>query len=307
MADESGLAILCTIHQPSAILFQEFDDILLLASGGREVYFGPIGENGAIIIDYFERNLGPIAAPDANPAEYILETIRKAPGDKHWSQIWDESPEAKAVAEDIESINISRSLVPSRHTTRPLEYAMPLTTQIEEVTKRVWRHYWRDSSYGYSKMFSNLSMALIAGVLFLQSGNTVLEMQSRGFAVFTVLILSPMILTAIQPKFLQFRMLYETRERNSKIYSAAAFITAMSLAEIPYAILGTVFFFLPWYYMIGMPNDSKTAGYEFLLVLLFEIFIPPFAMWIAAMCPDMTIISIGRLNSFPSPPMIHKS
>lgn len=73
LADESGLAILCTIHQPSAILFQEFDDILLLARGGREVYFGPIGENGATIIDYFERNYAPAAAHDANPAEYILE------------------------------------------------------------------------------------------------------------------------------------------------------------------------------------------------------------------------------------------
>ena len=36
----SGQAILCTIHQPSAILFQEFDNLLLLANGGKTVYFG---------------------------------------------------------------------------------------------------------------------------------------------------------------------------------------------------------------------------------------------------------------------------
>lgn len=193
-------------------------------------------------------------------------------------------------------------MVPSKLTNKTLEYAMPLTTQIEEVTKRVWLNYWRDASYGYSKMFSNLSMALIAGVLFLQSGNTVLEMQSRGFAVFAVLILSPMILTGIQPKFLEFRTLYETRERNSKIYSAPAFITAMLLAETPYAILGTVFFFLPWYYMIGLPSNAKAAGYEFLFVLLFELMIPSLAMWIAAMCKDMTIISISKFNN---PPFVY--
>lgn len=36
----SGQAILCTIHQPSAILFQQFDNLLLLAKGGKTVYFG---------------------------------------------------------------------------------------------------------------------------------------------------------------------------------------------------------------------------------------------------------------------------
>lgn len=292
LADESGLAILCTIHQPSSILFQEFDDLLLLARGGKEVYFGPIGEAGNTVINYFERNGAATAAPDANPAEYVLETIRSTPGGRTWPAIWETSKEAREMLEEIENVIITRRQVPNSRELRTQEFAMPLSVQIQAVTKRVWLHYYRDASYGYSKMFSNFSMALISGVLFLQSGNSVLEMQSRGFAVFLVLILCPMILTAVQPKFLDFRMLYETRERSSKIYSAPAWITAMIAAEIPYAILGAVVFYLPWYYMIGMPPASSHAGYEFLLLLLFQIFIPLFAIVIAAMCKDMTIISI---------------
>lgn len=37
---KAGQSILCTIHQPSAMLFQRFDRLLLLADGGRTVYFG---------------------------------------------------------------------------------------------------------------------------------------------------------------------------------------------------------------------------------------------------------------------------
>lgn len=36
----SGQAVLCTVHQPSAILFGQFDRILLIAPGGKTVYFG---------------------------------------------------------------------------------------------------------------------------------------------------------------------------------------------------------------------------------------------------------------------------
>jgi ABC-type multidrug transport system ATPase subunit len=37
---KAGQSILCTIHQPSAMLFQRFYRLLLLAEGGKTVYFG---------------------------------------------------------------------------------------------------------------------------------------------------------------------------------------------------------------------------------------------------------------------------
>ncbi|KAI5298523.1 hypothetical protein KEM56_003979, partial [Ascosphaera pollenicola] len=57
-----GQAILCTIHQPSAMLFQRFDRLLFLARGGRTVYFGEIGEHSKTLSSYFERN-GALQVP----------------------------------------------------------------------------------------------------------------------------------------------------------------------------------------------------------------------------------------------------
>ena len=72
---DNGQAILCTIHQPSAILFQEFDRLLFLAKGGRTVYFGEIGENSKVLTNYFERNGSRAFRDDENPAEVMLEVM----------------------------------------------------------------------------------------------------------------------------------------------------------------------------------------------------------------------------------------
>ncbi|KIJ10442.1 hypothetical protein PAXINDRAFT_86049, partial [Paxillus involutus ATCC 200175] len=52
-------AILCTIDQPSAELFQVFDRLLLLGKGGQTVCFGDIGEGCSTLLEYFERNDAP--------------------------------------------------------------------------------------------------------------------------------------------------------------------------------------------------------------------------------------------------------
>ena len=49
-----GQAILCTIHQPSSILLDEFDRLLFLQKG-ETVYFGEFGHNCHTLIEYFEK------------------------------------------------------------------------------------------------------------------------------------------------------------------------------------------------------------------------------------------------------------
>jgi ATP-binding cassette subfamily G (WHITE) protein 2 (PDR) len=67
----NGQAVLCTVHQPSSLLFQRFDRLLLLARGGRTVYFGDIGRESNVLLDYFARNGAPDCPAGTNPAEYM--------------------------------------------------------------------------------------------------------------------------------------------------------------------------------------------------------------------------------------------
>jgi ABC-type multidrug transport system ATPase subunit len=157
---KNGQAILCTIHQPSAMLFQRFDRLLLLARGGRTVYFGEIGKNSQVLMDYFSRNGGPALPPGANPAEHMLEVIGAAPGthtDVDWPSVWRQSPEYREVQNELTrlcSSPLSSTVSSSRqdeHASTYSEFAASFTTQLWQVNKRVFQQYYRSPSYIFSK------------------------------------------------------------------------------------------------------------------------------------------------------------
>jgi ATP-binding cassette, subfamily G (WHITE), member 2, PDR len=153
---KSGQAILCTIHQPSSMLFQRFDRLLLLASGGRTVYFGDIGKNSKDMISYFERNGAPPCPHGANPAEWMLDAIGAAPGSSNkvdWQATWRRSPEFQAVQTELHGLRTNRKDVLSQigDDESLREFAAPFGLQLLEVTYRVFQQYWRTPSYLYSK------------------------------------------------------------------------------------------------------------------------------------------------------------
>lgn len=154
---KSGQAILCTIHQPSAMLFQRFDRVLLLARGGKTVYFGDIGKDSHILMDYFLRNGGPSLPDGANPAEHMLEVIGAAPGahtDIDWPAVWWQSPEYQSVQNELAGLRRGAAATPkqgSSDASLSKEFAVPFLVQSQEVIKRVFQQYWRSPSYLYSK------------------------------------------------------------------------------------------------------------------------------------------------------------
>jgi energy-coupling factor transporter ATP-binding protein EcfA2 len=150
----AGQAILCTIHQPSAMLFQRFDRLLFLQSGGRTVYFGEVGENSAILIDYFERNGGPRCPEAANPAEWMLEVIGAAPGTSttiDWHATWRASPEYVEVQRHLAELKeerpkITRVATTSTNKAAYRAFAQPFLVQLREVQWRVFAQFWRTPS-----------------------------------------------------------------------------------------------------------------------------------------------------------------
>lgn len=118
-------------------------------------------------------------------------------------------------------------------------------------------------------------------------------MQSRLFSVFMTLTISPPLIQQLQPKFLNFRNIYQSREANSKIYSWVALITGAILPELPYSILaGTLYFICWWFPALGRGATPFASGFTWMLVMLFEIFYVGFGQAIAAFAPNELLASI---------------
>nr|XP_018999174.1 ATP-binding cassette transporter [Kwoniella mangroviensis CBS 8507]OCF62635.1 ATP-binding cassette transporter [Kwoniella mangroviensis CBS 8507] len=294
---ENGQAILCTIHQPSAILFENFDRLLFLAKGGKTVYFGEVGKGSHILIDYFTRNGAPECPPGENPAEWMLAAIGAAPGSHtavDWHQTWVDSPERARVREELELLKTEgaskdRSKDTKLDKAAYSEFAAPFGIQFMVVLKRVFEQYWRTPSYIYSKFFLAVSSALFIGFSFFKADTSQQGLQSQLFSAFMSFLIFGQLVQQIMPNFVVQRSLYESRERPSKTYSWKVFILSNIVVEIPWSMLVGTLFFLCWYYPIGyyrnaIPTDTVNVrgALMWLYLQVFFLFTSTFATAIVA-------------------------
>lgn len=77
-------------------------------------------------------------------------------------------------------------------------------------------------------------------------GHSYIDMQSRLFSVFMTFTIAPPLIQQLQPRYLHFRGLYESREAKSRIYSWIAFVTSAILPELPYSFVAGSIYFNCW-------------------------------------------------------------
>lgn len=281
-----GQAILCTIHQPSAILMQEFDRLLFLQKGGKTVYFGDLGKGCQTLIDYFESHGSPKCPPDANPAEWMLEVVGAAPGshaNQDYHEVWRNSEEYKAVHAELDRMERELPGKRSNDDEKLSEFATGILYQIQLVTVRLFQQYWRSPEYLWSKFFLTVVDELFIGFTFFKADRSLQGLQNQMLSIFMFVCIFNPLLQQYLPNFVQQRDLYEARERPSRTFSWKAFIVSQIITEVPWNILaGTIAFFI-YYYPIGFYSNASYADQLHERGALFWLFSVAFFVYVGSM------------------------
>lgn len=298
----AGQAILCTIHQPNAALFENFDRLLLLQRGGRCVYFGDIGKDAYVLRDFLRRHGAECPATE-NVAEYMLEAIGagSAPriGAHDWADIWDNSPELEETKRAILNMKQERRAAvavraansdfeKNKKSHLEREYASPVVHQIRVVVRRMNLSFWRSPDYLFTRLFNHFVIAILTGLTYLNLDDSRSSLQYRMFVMFQVTVLPALILSQVQAMYHMKRAIF-FRESSSKMYNPFVFALSMVVAEMPYSVLCAVVFFLPLYFIPGLQAEPDRAGYQFLIVLITELFSVTLGQVLAALCPSLFI------------------
>ncbi|ETW86786.1 ABC transporter [Heterobasidion irregulare TC 32-1] len=280
---DNGQAILCTIHQPSALLFESFDRLLLLARGGNTIYFGDIGEDAHIMRDYFARN-GAECPHNVNPAEFMLEAIGAGVtpriGNRDWKDIWLESPECQRAKDEILALK-----------EQAIAHATPMWYQLKVVVDRNTHALWRSPAYVFTRLLSHLMVSLLVSLPFLQLGHSVRDLQYRVFGIFWTAILPGLVIPQLEPVFIMNRMTF-VRESSSRIYSPYVFAIGQLLGEIPYSIACAIFYWVLMVYPMGFGDGSagtNGTGFQLLVIIFTELFSVTLGQFIASISPTIQV------------------
>ncbi|KAK7431315.1 ATP-binding cassette transporter snq2 [Neonectria magnoliae] len=282
---DAGQAIICTIHQPSSDLIEQFDMILALNRGGKSFYFGPVGDNGSVVIDYFAAR-GFHCPPNHNVAEFILETAsRPSVNDQgntvDWNEEWRKSAEAKAVDAEIDQITAEQVI--NNSDKKPTKFAASTYYQSMLLIKRTFLKQWREPHYVYGRLFIHVTMGIVSGFTFWNLGNDIASLQNRMFTnIIYAFFLPPAVVNSVVVTFFRNRELWEDRELPSCTYGWVAFCTANVITEIPMSIVSGTLYWLLWYFPVGFPATASVSGYVYLMMIIWSLFMASWGQWIAA-------------------------
>ncbi|KLO92724.1 related to ATP-binding cassette protein [Fusarium fujikuroi] len=268
VAKRNNLIVICSIHQPSTSTFNLFDKLLLL-SGGKTHYFGPVNSVAA-----YYSEIGSPLPQYVNPAEHLLELVNidfaqdrgEATRDLETLQAaWQNSRQASEVNTTIKSAeSLGGDWNIDAIEKRPSMFSLTLT-----LLHRSFIKSYRDVvAYGI-RIAMYLGLAIMMGTVWVRLDPAQESIQPFINAIFFGSAFMSFMAVAYVPAFIEDRLQY-VKEHHNGLYGAAELIISNFFIGVPYLFLISILFSVISYWLSNFQPTAK-AFFTWVLWLFLDL------------------------------------
>ncbi|XP_073989555.1 ATP-binding cassette sub-family G member 1-like [Rhodnius prolixus] len=270
---KQGRTMICTLHQPSALLFEKFNQLYCVTEG-KSIYQGPPAK-----VLPFMANFGLICPPYHNPADFIIEVAAgDYPRDLNALAICAENAGQmlaittsvdKVIEEErgLEMHKLTNSSDKSRNSDSDLGSVRSCLPKPASIWIQLFHLYNRNllllrrDYWGIAlRFFAHLIISLIFGYIYQGVGNNAQTLLANFIFVYG----SNLFLhyTGQMTVLLSFPLEYKvlTREHFNRWYSLAPYCAALLLVEVPFQTVCALTYIAPGYYLSEQPMECSRFG-----------------------------------------------
>lgn len=292
VAKMTSMSMILTVHQPSELVFEMADTLLLIADG-KTCYFGKASEAAA----HF-RNLAFERPARSSDIEWMLDLVNRDFG-KHdvvdkCIESWPSSTAANELnaALDVRGVPLTSDGAKSKnHSSVRPSYAVGLFQQTLVLTRRGIRNTIRNPAVLWLRFAMYLMLSLMIGLVWLRLGTSASQIYNTNNALFYVCAFMIFMSVSVLPAYLEERSVL-MRERANGAYSVAAYILSHTLYEIPYVFILAIMASSVTYWLVGL-NPKADRFFIFIANLFTSLFVAESMMVLISAVIPILIVGIA--------------
>ncbi|XP_055549565.1 ATP-binding cassette subfamily G member 4 [Wyeomyia smithii] len=295
-----GRTIICTIHQPSAKLFHEFDQVYVLSSG-ECMYQG----STASLVPFLQSVDMPCPVYH-NPADYVIELACGEHGmEKVQTMVLEmgngESTDWFGDKRRVLKLEQLRKKYPLKKIIEQSEnlHATSQWHQLKVLISRGIIKAKRDATLTHLRIWVNILIAGMLGFLFIDAGNEgsrVLDNYNLLFSVLMHHMMATMMLTVLT---FPTEMGVVLKEHFNRWYTLKSYYLSVNLIDLPISFSCCLGFTCIIYFMSGQPMEMFRFGMFFSISFLIVLVAQSIGLAIGAWFNVVNGTFLGPVLSIP--------